>query len=87
MDSIYSVVIVICMCAREVQATLVFNVGCLDCRIGDLTKLQMFWRVYISFAEVGDGDVNKATLLNVHDALSRYKCRMFGYFPNGNYLY
>lgn len=75
------------MCVREVQETLVFNVGYFERHFCDLTNLLIFRKVYIDSAEVGKSDIKRAARVDVYVALSRQACMVSDNVLTGNYLY
>lgn len=64
--SVNSTITVISLYCRAVREGLGFNVDYFDWLIFDFTNLLMFCKVYIDFAEAGDGDATRVARVNVH---------------------
>lgn len=84
---VYGAVIVVCMCAREVQITLVFNMDYSDWSICDLTNTLLIWKVYIDFAESGYSNVKRCPGLTFMTLFGSHACMRFGQKFIGIHLY
>lgn len=67
------------MCSSGIRETPVLILNYFDWRMSDFNKLMIFWKVYKDPAAAGDGDVEGAAQVNVHDALNPYTCMIIGY--------
>lgn len=66
-------VTIIHLYAWWVRLTFIFNVHYFNWHNRECTNVIVFWKVHINFAEVGDGDVKRVTLVSVHDIYSPHE--------------